>query len=210
VLLALALAVIVVVVVVAVFAGRGQNAVSPPPQPGPAPVGEPAPNNGPGGTLADGCLGGRADLDQAVLTAQKQAPLTPAGAAAFTATVMRWSFETPAPANQVLTAQQILAADATPAAKQSLSTSIDRQGWTASISTAAASFYIESFTGSSATVSLRAGMTATQNGVAADPAIVGGTMHLEAVGGVWRYRDHTYGRPLASMDQLGTPYAGGC
>jgi len=208
VLLALVLAVIVAVVAVAVFAGRGHDTTSQP-QPGPAAAG-PAPNNGPGGTLADGCLGGRADLDQAVLIAQKQAPLTPAGAAAFTATVMRWSFETPSPANQAATAQQILAPDATPAAKQSLSSTVDRQGWTASISTLAGSFYIESFTNSSATVSLRLGGTGTKDGVSTDPAVLGGTMYLEAVAGVWRYRDHTYGRPLAEMDQIGTPYAGGC
>jgi hypothetical protein len=194
-----------VVVAVLVYADRGRATLAPQAQPAPM-----APGNGPGGTLADGCLGGRTDLDQAMLTAQKQAPLTAAGAAAYAATLMRWSIETPAPAHQKATAQQILSTDATPAALHSLSSSVDPQGWTSTVSSAAGSFYIESFDGHAAAVSVRVGLTGTQNGVAAEPANLGGTMYLESVGGLWRYRDHAYGRSLEDMDRLGTPYAGGC
>jgi hypothetical protein len=196
-----------VVAAVLVYADRGRTTLSPQAQPAPL---APAPGNGPGGTLADGCLGGRTDLDQAMLTAQKQAPLTAAGAAAYAATLIRWSIDLPAPANQKATAQQILSTDATPAALHSLSSSADPQGWTRTVSSAAGSFYIESFDGTSAAVSLRVGGTGTKDGVAVEPGILGGTMELEAVGGLWRYRDKTYGRNLDDMDRLGTPYAGGC
>jgi hypothetical protein len=143
-------------------------------------------------------------------TAQKQAPLTAAGAAAFTATLVRWSIETPSPPNQKTTAQQILSTDATAAAKESLSSSVDRRGWTATASTAAGSFYIESIGSSDAVVSYRVGLTDTQNGVAAEPAVIGGTVHLTWGQSVWRFRDQTTDRSLADMERLGTPYAGGC
>lgn len=202
----------VALVVVAVFAGRGHDTASPQAAPAVPPAGAaPAAGNGPGGITAEGCLGGAGpDLDFAILVAQRNAPQSAAGAAAFTATLMRWTVQTPAPTYQQDTARKILTSDATAAAKESLSSTVDRQGWTASASSTAGSFYVESITGTDAAVSYRLGLTDARNGVAADPAVLAGTVHLKWVHSTWQYYDRTTDRSLADMERLGTPYAGGC
>lgn len=50
-----------------------------------------APSTGTAGSDARGCLGGE-NAEAAVLVAQEKAPLTPAGAAEFTATLIRWTW----------------------------------------------------------------------------------------------------------------------
>lgn len=171
-------------------------ASSAPPSPGPEQV-------------ADGCLGGVTDLDQAILDAQRRAPLTAEGAAEFTATLLRWAFQTPAPPRQAAIAPQILAGDATDKARR-LSGTIDPEGTTSSFDFSDGRYYVESFDGSTAVVSYRASAQGTKDGQDVGPAIVGGGVHLRAVDGVWRYQDLTFTREIAEMERIGTRYAGGC
>lgn len=63
------------------------------------------------GAGAQGCLGG-VNPSKAVLAAQKEAPLTAKGAAAFAATVMRWHGQYPADPAYADKAQQIMTKDA--------------------------------------------------------------------------------------------------
>lgn len=67
--------------------GGGDPQTADPTTPSAVPV-----DNGP----ADGCLGG-ADPTTAVTAAQESAPLTPGGAAAFSATFLRWLMQYPRP-----------------------------------------------------------------------------------------------------------------
>lgn len=194
-----------VAVLVAVFAPRGRDAATPTP----APTSPPASAPGAGGqTVADGCLGGRDDLDEAVLTAQREAPLSEAGAAAFTATLMRWAMTTPAAARQADTAAEILAADATDAAR--LSGSIDAGDATLTLNFSEGRYYVESLTETEAVVSWLAVGDGTSGGAPLDDAWLGGSAHLSVVDGRWRYRDQTAMRSISDLQQIGVPYVGGC
>lgn len=158
---------------------------------------------------ADGCLGGPTGLDQAVLTAQRQAPLTETGAAAFAATVLRWATATPAPPSQDVTAEQILAEDATTAARN-LSGTKDPQGYTGSVSFSDGEYYVEVFDGTSAIVSVIGRVTGTRNGAPLGEAFVYPAIRLTAQNGSWRFQDISEERTLANLQRIGTPYAGGC
>jgi len=218
VLIALLAAIALVAVAVAVFGRRGQTIVLPPapapsqsavsamPTPEPS---SPTPSAAPA-TLADGCLGGVLELDGAVLAAQRQAPLTPAGAASFTATLVRWAFAAPAPAYQATTAKQIMTADATGAAQRSLSSSKDLGGSTGMIDFSAGKYYVESFTGDGAIVSYLAGSSPYVNGAPQGSVILGGSVRLKAVNGTWHYQDLTGKRSIEDLQRIGVPYSGGC
>jgi hypothetical protein len=193
-----------VAVLVAVFAPRGRDAATPTPTPTSPPANAP----GAGGqTVADGCLGGRDDLDEAVLTAQREAPLTEAGAAAFTATLMRWAGASPAPAQQAKTAREILAEDATAEAR--LSGAIDPEGSTLTLEFAEGRYFLESFDESGAVVSWLA-EGHVSDGAQSSDVWLGGSVHLAVVDGRWRYRDQTAMRSVDDLQQIGVPYAGGC
>jgi hypothetical protein len=198
-----ALAVIALVsAAVIVFAPRGRTITS---HPATAPTASPAPPAAT--TLADGCLGGTADLDRALLTAQEQAPLTAPGAAAFTATLVRWGDAVPWPADRVATAQQIDAADATAAANPF------RPGGTATVRSTSFTdgrFYVESLTGTTAVVSYLGTAAVSKNGIQQADLSIGGSAHLVAVSGKWHLRDITAERTLDELQRIGTPYAGGC
>lgn len=201
---------------IAVFASRGRQVIVLPPEPT-TPSASAAATPSPAAstsaapvTLADGCLGGATDLDRAVLTAQRDAPLTPAGAASFTATLVRWVYAAPPPPYQEVTAEQVLAGDATTAVRQSLSGSKDLRGSTVSIDFADGRYYVESFDGRSAIVSYVASAASTQGGVPLDRAIIGGAAHLESLNGTWRYRDRSAERTIEDIQRVGTPYSGGC
>ncbi len=218
VLIALLAAIALVAVAVAVFGRRGQTIVLPP-APAPSqsaisamPTPEPSSlaSSAAPVTLADGCLGGVLELDGAVLAAQRQAPLTPAGAASFTATLVRWAFAAPAPAYQAATAEQIMTANATGAAVRSLSSSKDLANSADALDFSAGKYYVESFTGDSAIVSYLAGGTGTLNGAPVDPGVVGGTVYLKAVNGTWHYQDRTAQRSIEDLQRMGVPYSGGC
>jgi len=214
VLIALLAVIALVAVAVAVFDRRGRTVVlpsAPATSPAaPSPSSSSPTSSAPQVSLAEGCLGGVLQLDQAVLAAQQQAPLTPGGSASFTATVARWAFAGPPPADQVTTAKQVLAPDATDAARHSLSSSSDLQGSGGALDFTGGKYYVESFDGGSASVSYLASSNPTLNGVPQGQVTLAGTAHLVAVNGAWRYRDLTTGRSIADLQRIGVPYSGGC
>jgi len=216
VLIALLAIIALVAVAMAVFGRQGRTVVLPPaPAASPAATSPAAPSASStspptSGTLADGCLGGVLELDQAVLTAQSQAPLTPAGAASFTATLMRWAFAGPPPAQQAVTAQQVLTGDATPAARRSLSGSKDLQGSAGALNFDSGKYYVESFDGRTAVVSYLASAAPTVNGVPQGSVLLSGAVHLQALNGTWRYHDLTGNRSIEDLQGVGVPYLGGC
>ncbi|MEO8224065.1 MAG: hypothetical protein ABI661_04615 [Gammaproteobacteria bacterium] len=160
---------------------------------------------------ADGCLGGSGELDRAVLDAQKAAPLTEAGAAAFTATLMRWTYVGPPPPFQQVTAKQVLTKDASSYAHRTLSSSHDLKGTTGGFDFTDGRYYVEAFDGTSAIVSWSATGHATEaTGTVPEDGLVGGSVHLKAVNGTWHYADQTLERPLLDIERIGTKYAAGC
>jgi hypothetical protein len=156
---------------------------------------------------ANGCLGGTSDLDNAVLEAQRTAPLTEVGAAEFAATMYRWAATYPAPSQQALTANTILAPGATDAARHLLTASLPPQGDALSLSFAESRYHVEVFDGTSAVVSLIA--TATIN-PGSQTGLLGGSIHLQAINGSWRFLNIDAARQIDSLLQIGTPYVGGC
>jgi hypothetical protein len=199
---------------VAVFAPRGR-AVAALLRPAhvatsaPAPVSTSAPAVGT--TLADGCLGGVGDPDQAVLAAQQQAPLTANGAAAFTAALARWAMTAPVPSLQAATARQVLSKDAAPAARKFPYGAQDlHSGLASSVSFTSGEYYVEASAGSTAAVSFLGTASASVDGVSQGTASVAATLNLVAVGGTWHLRDVTFARTIDSLKQLGLPYMGGC
>jgi hypothetical protein len=191
---------------VAVFAPRGRAVTS---SPRPVAVATSAPAAGT--ILANGCLGGFTDPDQALLIAQKQAPLTPNGAAAFTATLVRWTSTTPVTPLAPAIARQVLTKDATTAAQKVQSNAQDsRAGLVSSVNFATGLYYVEASDAHTATVSYLVEGKASLNGVSQGTASVFGTVHLVAVGGTWHLRDVTLERPLENLRQVGLPYMGGC
>lgn len=66
-----------------------------------------SPVSGAAGQNAAGCLGG-VNPSEAVLAAQKDAPLTPQGAAAFAATVMRWRSQFPSDPDYAAKARKVM------------------------------------------------------------------------------------------------------
>jgi hypothetical protein len=212
-LLALLTVITVVAVAVAVSATREQEVASSGDPDGPVTV---APSASPPATVlpasaADGCLGGATDLDRAVLTAQQQAPLTPEGAAAFTATLVRWASAVPAPPYQQVTAQQVFSVDATSAAQRFLSsTATVPEASTGRVDFRDGRYYVEAFDGDTAIVSYAAGAEATQNGAPAGTGYLSGAVTLEAQNGTWHFRDLSAARTLEDVQRIGTLYAGGC
>jgi len=210
--------VLAVVIAIGVTAGPREShsttspvaAVPLPPAPKPASSLSPTQASTPAATLADGCAGGASELDQAVITAQKQSPLTPAGAASFTATLERWSFAGPPPAFQKRTSKQIFTANATSAARRSLSSSRDLKGSTGTMDFSTGRYYVKTFDGTSAIVSWLATGHLTDNGVAQPDVLVAGTVHLRSINGTWHYQNTTSERSIEDMQEIGIPYAGGC
>jgi hypothetical protein len=160
-------------------------------------------------TLAQGCLGGSADLDQSVLAAQDQAPLTREGAAAFAATVIRWAMTAPPPAFQAFTAQRVLTPGANESARRLLTSGIDLQGTKTTVSFNKGRYLVESYQPTEAVVSYLAEATA-QQGTGQGKADISGSVHLVAVNGQWRFDALTGERPLEEIQRLGTPYKWGC
>lgn len=206
----------IVAAAIAVFTARGKQVIVLPPSPTPAVASAgPTPSSSPSAsisdaTLADGCLGGATELDRAVLTAQRDAPLTPAGAASFTATLVRWATATPPPPYQAQTARQVLAGDATPAATRFPSGSHALPGAVGSIDFADGRYYVEAFDGRSAIVSYVGTGTATQDGVPQGSGYLAGATHLVAQNGTWHLADISAERDLTDLLRVGSPYAGGC
>lgn len=211
-----AVAVTAVVVTTVALSGRG----SPPalvaaPQP-------PAPYSGPVTPVyvADGCLGGAGpeagvlgnpDLSQVVLAAQKAAPITAKGAAEFTAAFYRWAGESPLPPAKAATARQILAVDATPAARKYVALPATK-GTTTRIDFNDGRYNVDAFDGKRAVISWAAAGHGTRDGAEPGDVNLAGTVALVAVQGVWRLQDLPASTSLAMSDfaRVVTPYAGGC
>ena len=212
-LLALLTGITVVAVAVAVFATRERQAVVPsgdPDRPATVAPSASAPATVLPASAVDGCLGGAADLDRAVLTAQQQAPLTPEGAAAFTATLVRWASAVPAPPYQQVTAQQVFSVDATTAVQRFLSSTTTVPAGTAHVDFRNGKYYVEAFDGTQAIVSYVATLSATQQGAPIGEAYVSGAVTLEAQNGTWHFRDQSLARNLEDVQRIGLPYAAGC
>lgn len=206
----------IVAAAIAVFASRGRQVIVLPPEPAatavsasPSATSSPT-ASAPAVTIADGCLGGPTELDRAVLTAQRDAPLTTVGAASFTATLMRWVYAAPPPPYQKVTARQVFTDDVTAAARRSLTSSKDLGGSAGTLDFTNGRYYVESFTGTSAIVSWLGGASPTLNGVPQGSVDLGGTVHLRSVNGAWRYADLTSERSVEDLQRIGTPYSGGC
>jgi hypothetical protein len=209
----LALLTVITVVAVAVFATREREVVpsGDPDQPVTVAPSASSPATVMPASAADGCLGGATDLDRAVLTAQQEAPLTPEGAAAFTATLVRWASAVPAPPYQQVTAQQVFSVDATSAAQRFLSsTATVPEASTGRVDFRDGRYYVEAFDGDTAIVSYAAGAEATQNGAPAGTGYLSGAVTLEAQNGTWHFRDLSAARTLEDVQRIGTLYAGGC
>lgn len=201
-------------VTVATFAVRGRDVLDPPAATTlPTPTlseGAGTTSTAPSGSAAVGCLGGASDLDAAVIDAQEQAPRTPEGAAAFTATLVRWAYAGPPSPRQAELASRILASGASQAARDSLSSSKTvTDGSTFQVSFSSGRYYVESFTPSLAIISWSAIGYLTSTGESSTVDI-GGTMHLRFDSGRWRYFDRTGDRPLEDMASVGVRYTGGC
>jgi hypothetical protein len=210
---------IAAVTVAVLVSGRGSSTDA-----DPSPV--PTPYTGPisPAFVADGCLGGAGpeagalgnpDLSKIVLAAQKAAPLTEKGAAEFTAALLRWSTESPRPPGKAAAAAQILAPDATDAARKHLALPVTK-GTTSRADFNDGRYLVDSFDPGSAGAGARAVVSwlavghSTQDGTAMDDVTFGGTAHLVAVGGAWRLQDESAGRSVEEMQRVGIPYAGGC
>jgi len=215
-LIALLTVVTVVAVTVAVLAARRPQVVlSPTPQTPPSGAASPTASGSPATAIppspAGGCLGGATDLNRAVLTAQQQAPLTPEGAAAFTATLVRWASAIPPAPYQEITAEQLLSKDATEAAKRFRTSAHELpEGATASVDFTDGRYYVEAFDGNTAIVSYIGTLTATQNGASVGEAHVSGAVTLESQNGTWHLHDSSQERSLQDVQRIGTPYTGGC
>lgn len=218
-LIALLSLIALVAVVVAVIAIRGpepatggQVAPTPviPASAAGTPTASPSATGAPEATIADGCLGGPSELDRAVITAQKQTPLNEVGAATFTASLMRWVFTGPPPPFQKRTATQILTPDASSAARRSLSSSKDLEGSSGTLDFRDGKYYVESFDGNRAIVSYLGTGHLADNGTPQPDVLLAGSVHLQAVNGVWRYRSLSSERSIEDLQRIGVPYSGGC
>jgi len=210
----------VAAVAVAVVAVQGKDASSnaappvsttPPATSPAASTPAPTPSTSMPAEAADGCLGGATELNQAVLAAQQKARLDPVGAASFTATLVRWAMDAPAPPFQAQTAKQILTADASSKARHFLSGTIkDLKGSTSTIDINGGRYYVEAFDGTSAIVSYLVIGHSTLNGAVLSDVELGGSVHLKSINGLWRFQDMTGDRSLEDLHRIGTPYSGGC
>ena len=210
----------VAAIVVAVVASRGNDsATGSPPLPSPPPATTattatgttaPATSTSAAPTVADGCVGGPTELDQAVLTAQKQSPLTQVGAASFAASLARWAFAAPPPPFQQRTARQILAPKATAAAKNWLSSARDLKGSTGTIDFATGKYYIEAFEGRTAVVSIVAAAHVADKGTPQPEVRVATSLYLRAVNGGWRLENKSDQRSIPDLDRIGVAYTDGC
>lgn len=202
---------------VAVFAARGRQVIVLPPEPAPAAApAAPAPTSSSTAPAtvptpaADGCLGGATELDRAVLTAQRDAPLTPEGAAAFTATLVRWAIATPPPPYRAATVPQVLAQDATATAEEFARNDQVPAGWLLTVDFTDGQYYVESYDTQTAIVSYLGRGTGAENGVTADPVVLWGAAHLVAQNGTWHLADFSTERDMSDLRRIGTRYAGGC
>ena len=159
--------------------------------------------------LADGCLGGT-DPTKAILVAHDTAPLTPEGAAAFAATLMRWIGQVPQDPTQFSSLSDKIRAPSLP--PQPLPSVPD--GTTAWVSTTDARYRVTNVANADVTVEGIFEQTANQNGststdfrpVRLDLTVINGHWALKGAG-VPTQAPNDF---VASMQATGLPYRGGC
>lgn len=162
-------------------------------------------------TLADGCLGGT-DPVKAVRIAHQVAPLTPEGAAAFVATMMRWQGQIPHdPAEFRETGKQIWA-PSLPATNRNVPA--PPAGATAWLSTADARYRVLNVSKSDMTIEAVFTQTGVLNGISTEVQQVG-QFTVTAIDGHWALK--SAGPPandpkqtIADLQAKGLPYRGGC
>ncbi|WP_380169773.1 hypothetical protein [Jannaschia sp. R86511] len=157
---------------------------------------------------ADGCLGGDDDLNQALLTAQEQAPISETGAAAFAATWVRWGNKLPRPEGEAALLEEVLAPGATDAARGD--TEEPEGDFTLDANFAGGRYYVESFDSDQAVVTVLSGGSGTANGATSAPVELWGTYTLTSVNGRWHVQDATAARSVEDIRSLGVLYVGGC
>lgn len=214
VLVAVVVALVAVTATVLIMAPRGREAVeasssspSSETSTGTAPPASPTPSTSQ--VTADGCLGGAIELNRAIVSAQEQAPLTAEGAAAFTATLLRWTSASPAPAYKADTATQVLAQDATTLVQDWVAAQAPTNVTTAA-DLSSGRFYIESYSPTRVVVSYLVTGTGTQDGVAISPLTLSGAVTLVAQNGTWHLQDLTSERAVEDLETVSSPYTGGC
>lgn len=215
-LVAVIVALVAVSATVLIMAPRGRQAVDALPSTPPStPVATPSatatasPSPATAQITADGCLGGAIELNRAVISAQEQAPLTSKGAAAFTATLLRWTSAAPAPAYKADAASQILSTDASPIARDQVAIQTPANQTSAADFTTGR-FYVESYTPNRAVVSFVGRFQGTQDGTAVTPATISGAVTLNAQNGTWHFQDLTSQREVSDLLAVSSPYTGGC
>ncbi len=214
VLIAVVVALVAVTATVLIMAPRGREAVEASAEtPGssavPAEPTSSSPNPSTSQVTADGCLGGAIELNRAVVSAQEQAPLTQEGAAAFTATLLRWTNVSPAPAYKADTANRLLAQDATALVRDYVA-AVNPANVTTAADFSTGRFYVESYTPTRAVISFLATATGTRDGVDYTPATISGAVVLVAQNGTWHFQDLTSERAVSDLSAVSSPYTGGC
>lgn len=175
------------------------------------------------GQMADGCLGGDEDLNQALLTAHEEAPLTEAGAASFAATFYRFDFTLPRP--QEVTAAKVAIDDSVDleaigyGENRELPESLKGMRRDMSFIPQSNGYYIVTdFTGDRATVEVL-GSSAASKGLESANMRVQGKLDLAAKDGHWQVVEDDYTSPLtqeeadagvARIEATGVPFGGGC
>ncbi len=157
---------------------------------------------------AHACLGGGTqpnELDDAVLFAQDNAALTPAGAAEFSATVWRWAGVAPASPRRAQLAPAVMDADRI--MQPGWATTPDPRRRVGGMDFAGGRYYVEPGA-SSAEVRLTVQGTSMADGRSETALIY---THLRSQGGKWRVVD-TEGQPepLAVLQASGHSFEGSC
>ena len=159
--------------------------------------------------VADGCLGGT-DPSTAILVAREKAPLTPDGAAAFAATLMRWIGQVPQDPTLFSSLSDKIRAPSLP--PQPLPSVPD--GTTAWVSTTDARYRVTNVSNTDITVEGIFEQTANQNGsVSTDFRPV--RFELTVINGHWALKGAGFPTQapdnfVKSMQATGLPYRGGC
>lgn len=161
--------------------------------------------------LADGCLGGT-DPIKAIRIAHQTAPLTPEGAAAFVATMVRWLGQAPHDPDEFQQTGKLIWAPSLPATNRQMP--VARAGSTAWISTADARYRITKVTAADVTVEAVFIQTISADNTNTNVEHVGQFV-VTQIDGRWAFKAAAPGgsTPEQVVSQLraeGLPYRGGC
>ena len=179
----------------------------------------------PVGGVANACLGGWTDMDQAVLTAHAQAPITQAGAAEFAATLARWNWRTAMGEGMYKAApigSKLLAPNANAQAKKNLNSPNDFSapyaGWRIAADAAGMKYHVAVKSADPLIVAVSAYISVTFSKPGVSPEFDQGrsTSDLIAIDGKWFVlNEYDTTNPALHMSKAvleyqGTTFAGGC